>query len=145
MMARNALVRRGANAYVAFFEALTPDTLADLPKVAAADVRFRDPFNDVVGIDALRTVFDAMFRDLRSPRFRVSHTAFDDDVCLMRWSLTAEWRFGDLTIEGMSTLRFDDSGRVTEHVDYWDAGSAVYEQVPVIGRLIRVIRKRLAA
>jgi hypothetical protein len=87
MMTHDAVVRRGANAYVAFFEALKPDTLTDLPTVVTTDVRFRDPFNDVAGIDAMRAVFDAMLRDLQTPRFRVSHMAFDDDVCLLSWSL----------------------------------------------------------
>jgi len=34
---------------IAFFETLTPHSLAGLADIYAADARFKDPFNDVQG------------------------------------------------------------------------------------------------
>ena len=45
-----------------------PASLA-LPSLVTADVRFRDPFNDVQGVDAYGRVLTKMFADLDAPRF----------------------------------------------------------------------------
>ena len=44
---------------------------------------------------------------------------------------------------GGSHLRFEESGRVSFHVDSWDVGAAVYEGVPVLGALVRAVRRKL--
>ena len=54
---------------IAFFESITPQTLDQLASVYATDARFKDPFNDVRGLPAVRRVFDHMFVALRQPRF----------------------------------------------------------------------------
>ena len=38
-----------------------------------------------------------------------------------------------------------DDGRITLHRDYWDAAEELYEKLPVIGTLMRWLRRRLAA
>jgi len=142
-MTREEVIRRGADAYVAFFENLTPESLSDLENVLNDGVRFSDPFNDVSGIQAMRGIFERMFRDVTDPKFRVSRVAFHGDACLLKWTFTGRSQIGALTIDGMSTLLFDDTGRVIEHVDYWDAAASVYERLPLIGAVIRFIQKRL--
>ena len=142
-MTRDDVIRRGADAYVAFFENLTPESLAALRDVVADDVRFTDPFNETTGIEAMRAIFEKMFRDVAEPKFKVSRVAFDGDVCLLKWTFAGRSRLGVLSIDGMSTLQFNDRGRVAEHVDYWDASAPIFERLPLIGRLIGFIRKRL--
>ena len=142
-MTRDEIVRRGADAYVEFFENLTPESLGEIGDVVADGVRFTDPFNDTAGIEPMRAIFEKMFRDAVDPKFNVLHAAFDGDVCLLNWTFVGRSRIGDLSIDGMSSIRFDDTGRVIEHVDYWDAGASVYQQLPLIGPVIRFIRKRL--
>ena len=44
----------------------------------------------------------------------------------------------------MSELTLAPDGRVAEHVDYWDPAAQLYERVPVLGWLMRRIRRRLA-
>jgi hypothetical protein len=44
---------------------------------------------------------------------------------------------------GITQVRFDESGRVLIHQDYWDSAAGLWEHVPVIGRGIRTIRARL--
>jgi hypothetical protein len=144
-MADNDARRRAAAAYVVFFESLTPELLSDLEDVVTKDVRFTDPFNDVVGIEAMRGVFKAMFRDVEGPRFRVTRTAFDGDCCLVKWIFTGRSRLGEMLIEGTSELEFDEWGRVRRHVDFWDAAGSVYERIPVIGQMLRFIRRRIGA
>ena len=54
--------------------------------------------------------------------------------------------FGDgnswQAIVGATRLRFDAQGRVAEHRDYWDAAQELYEKLPLIGSVLRAIRRR---
>lgn len=140
----SATVRVGAARYVAFFESLTPEAVDRLPEVATEDIHFVDPFNDVVGMAALKRVFLGMYKDLDDPRFRVTHRAFDGDVCFLRWEFTGRVRRlkRDWPIVGMTELRFADDGRVREHIDHWDAGRQFHERLPGIGALVRWVRRR---
>jgi hypothetical protein len=49
-----------------------------------------------------------------------------------------------LAIEGVSEVRFDAAELVVEHVDYWDPAAAVYERLPLLGGVLRGLRRRLA-
>jgi hypothetical protein len=37
---------------------------------------------------------------------------------------------------------FNEEGRVTMHRDYWDAAEELYEKLPVVGALMRWLKKR---
>lgn len=133
-------------AYVQFYETMTRDSLARLPELVTADLHFVDPFNEVVGIAPMRRILEKMFDDLDAPRFQVTHRAWDGELCFLRWRFTARSKSGEpWTIEGMSELRFAADGKVKSHIDHWDSGRQFYEKLPLVGALLRLIRRRLAA
>ena len=114
-----------AEAYIRFYEAMTQDGLSLLPDLVARDVRFVDPFNDVHGVAALQRVMLKTLHDLPGHRFTVTHRAWDGDTCLIRWQFDAETKGGlKLSFAGMSELTFDSEGKVSRHVDHWDAGDS---------------------
>ncbi|HEV7372471.1 nuclear transport factor 2 family protein [Arenibaculum sp.] len=133
------------DAYLRFYEELSPETLDRLDEVAAETVRFVDPFNDVRGRAALRRVLEHMLATLEEPRFRITHRARDGDVAFVRWRFTSRLRGRAWEVEGVSELRLDAGGLVVEHVDHWDASTQFYARLPVVGPLIRLIRRRLSA
>lgn len=135
-----------AERYIRFYETMTEDGLARLPELVTEDVHFVDPFNDVRGVAALQRVMLKTLHDLPGHRFAVTHRAWDGDVCLMRWQFDAATKGGlRLSFPGMSELSFGPDGKVTRHVDHWDAGKEFYEKLPLIGALLRAIRRRVAA
>ena len=40
-------------------------------------------------------------------------------------------------------VKFAPDGRISEHIDHWDAAAQFYERIPVLGWLIRKVRRRL--
>ena len=54
------------------YEQLTPPRLAQLDDYYAPDARFKDPFNDVQGVHAIRAIFAHMLESLEQPRFVVT-------------------------------------------------------------------------
>jgi predicted ester cyclase len=135
-----------AESYVRFYETMTQDSLARLPDLVTEDVHFVDPFNDVRGVAALQRVMLKTLHDLPGHRFTVTHRAWDGDTCLMRWQFDAEARGGlKLSFAGMSALTFGPGDKVARHVDHWDAGKDFYEKLPLLGAVLRAIRRRVAA
>jgi hypothetical protein len=47
-----------------------------------------------------------------------------------------------IQVDGMSQLKFDD--KIYAHRDYFDLGQMLYEQVPFLGGLIGLLKKRAA-
>lgn len=131
--------------YVAVMEGLRADNLASLDAVFTPDARFVDPFNDARGVAAIRAVFAHGFEQCPGMRFSVAARAVDGNHALLRWRMTCEATAEGLVIEGMSELTLARDGRVAEHVDYWDPAAQLYERVPVLGWLMRRVRRRLAA
>lgn len=132
---------------VAFFETLTPATLATLGSHYSDDARFVDPFNDVKGQPAIRAVFEHMFATLDAPRFEVVDAVTEGNQCFLVWNFhfRRHGHSADSLIHGASHLRFAADGRVALHRDYWDAAQQVYENVPVLGAVMRWLRRRLFA
>jgi steroid delta-isomerase len=130
--------------YRRFLETLTPQTLGQLAEYVTADVRFKDPFNDVHGPDAMTAVFRHMFETVRNIRFAVTHMSGNGDVCLMAWRFEGEIGGKAWAFEGASVITFSSDGRVAEHIDHWDAARDFYERLPLIGWLLAKIRGRLA-
>lgn len=132
---------------VAFYETLTAGTLAQLDSVYTGDARFVDPFNDVTGHAAIRGVFVHMFATLDAPRFQVIQTVTEGDHCFLTWNFSFRRRGQQdpAVIHGASHLHFAADGRVATHRDYWDPARELYEDLPVLGAVMRWLRRRLAA
>lgn len=133
-------------AYADFYETLTPDSLERLDALCAADVRFRDPFNDVTGVAAYRAVLADMFERVRAPAFEVVDWAVSGRVAYLRWIFTFTRRKGGSPwrIEGMSEVHFDGRGRVAAHLDHWDSGAQFYARLPIVGSLVEFVRRRVS-
>lgn len=131
---------------IAAFESLTPDSIVGLERIYAPEARFIDPFNDVQGLAQVQAVFRHMFETLEQPRFVVTGQVVDGDQCFLLWDF--HFRFRSFrrdtaqTLAGTSHLRFDSLGRITLHQDYWDAAHGLYQKMPVVGALMRWLRRR---
>ena len=128
------------------FETLTPESVETLGTLYAAKARFKDPFNDVVGLPEIQRIFRHMFVTLESPRFVVTGHIEQGAECFIRW----EFRFGfrrfkrgqEQCIVGCSHLVLDEVGRIAVHRDYWDAAEELYEKLPLVGALMRWLKRR---
>lgn len=127
------------------FESLTPGSVDALAALYAADARFRDPFNDVRGREAIARIFHHMYSQVDAPRFEVLSAMRQGDAAWLEWVMHFELRGRPQSIAGASRLRFDRDGQVADHRDYWDAAQELYEKLPLLGGLMRWLRRRLAA
>ena len=134
---------------VAFFEHLQPSDLAQLGDIYSHDAQFKDPFNEVTGLVDIRAIFEHMFRELETPRFVITQCVQQDVQCCVTWDFLFAFRNFERgttqTIRGAShlVLRQDEGRwRVAVHRDYWDAAEELYEKLPVVGTLMRWLKRR---
>jgi ketosteroid isomerase-like protein len=132
---------------VEFFESITPADAKRLGEFYAAEASFKDPFNDVRGVPAIEQVFAHMFVALDEPRFVVHHIVVQGDECFLTWDFLFRFRrlrSGPQVVRGATHLRFGTDGRITLHRDYWDAAEELYEKLPLVGALMRFLKRRAA-
>lgn len=131
---------------VQFFEQLQPQDLARLPEIYAPEARFKDPFNEVQGLAAIERIFAHMFEALDGPHFIVTERIVQDRQCFLVWDFRFRFKRFDTqtwqTVRGGTHLAFNEAGQVTLHRDYWDAAEELYEKLPVVGGLMRWLKRR---
>ena len=129
-----------------YFETINPQSVTAVVDYYAANARFKDPFNDVTGVAAIQHIFAHMFEALEQPHFVVTEQVVQGQQCFMTW----EFRFGfknfkkgePQVILGATHLVFSESGLVTLHRDYWDAAEELYEKLPLVGGLMRWLKRQ---
>jgi len=130
---------------VDLFNHLSEADTQDLSKFYHAQAWFKDPFNEVTGITAIEAIFQRMYQQVHAPRFEVRDQVLQDAQAFLVW----DFHFGLkrkpaqlIRIHGSSHLRFAEDGRVIYHRDYWDVAEELYEKLPVLGSLMRFLKRQ---
>lgn len=133
--------------FVDFFEALAPDSVARLGEVYTGDVYFKDPFNEVHTLAQVQQIFSHMYVALDKPRFVVTGQVGEGNECFLTWNFEFYFRKQQpallQTVRGTSHLKFNEAGLVSYHRDYWDAAEELYEKLPLLGSLMRWLKRRV--
>jgi steroid delta-isomerase len=134
-------------ALVDAYETLTPARIPDLVMLYDDAARFKDPFNDVLGPEAIARIFTHMFETLRAPKFSVDERMCSGQQAFLTWRM--EFYLPSrpahmLTIAGATHLRFASDGKIVVHRDYWDAAEELYEKLPMLGPFMRWLRRQVA-
>jgi len=137
-------------AVVAYFESLTPQSLSQLSDLYAAQARFKDPFNEVQGLPSIEAIFEHMFRSLVNPRFVVTTQVLEGHQCFLTWDFLFATGSGahrsEFTVRGATHLVYEQQAdgcwRIAVHRDYWDVAEELYEKLPVLGTLMRWLKRR---
>lgn len=129
-----------------YFETLQPQRLAQLNHWYSPQARFKDPFNEVQGLDAIQGVFLHMYASLEKPHFVIIEQVVDGHQAFLTWQFKFKFKRFDTSTEqvvlGTTHLVLDDQMRITLHRDYWDAAEELYEKLPWVGGLMRWLKKR---
>lgn len=124
---------------------LNAQSLELLESLYGEEVEFQDPFHRIIGLPALRRYFAALYAQVECCSFVFEEEMVQGNRAVLMWtmSLTHPRLNGGapVTVPGCTLIRFRD--QVFYHRDYFDAGAMLYEQLPLIGMLVRVIKSRM--
>ena len=125
---------------IVFYNSFAPDSVARFPEFYSADAYFKDPFNEVHGVEAVAAIFAHMFRQVEAPRFVVSECIADTRGAMLLWEFHFRARLSgrnrEQLIRGVSHLRFAPDGKINYHRDYWDAAEELYMKLPLLGGFV---------
>ena len=141
-----AQARASADRIAELFEHLSRERLPELATLYTEGARFKDPFNEVFGTAAITHIFEHMFENLQAPRFVVTQRIVDGAQVFLVWEMRFRFKRFDTVspqvIRGGSHLTLANDGRISDHRDYWDAAEELYEKLPVVGGLMRWLKRR---
>lgn len=140
-----SLVKRIKHLYSDF---LAADS-GSIAEVYAEKVVFSDPVHRIEGLASMQAYFAGVAENLKECRFEFDHTLVEGSTVNLWWTMHyrhPRLRGGaPLTLRGASLLKLDlEKDRVLEHEDIYDLGAMVYEQVPVLGAVLRYVKRGMA-
>lgn len=127
------------------YHRLDGQSMGLLKELYSDDILFQDPFHCITGLPALTRYFVELYRDVESITFRFEDTLVQADRAMLTWTMSLKHprlNGGDpVIVPGSTHIRFRE--KVYYHRDYFDGGAMLYEQLPLIGMVIRAIRARV--
>jgi len=130
-----------------FFENLTEETTSEQFKsIYHENITFKDPFNEVRGIKAVYSVFAHMYSNLDNPRFVILEYMEKENIIYVKWDFLFVFKGEkkESSFEGVSRLVVNEDDKVIFHIDYWDAAEHIYEKIPLVGSLLRYIKRKIS-
>lgn len=115
-------------------------------QVYRSDVLFQDSFHRIEGLYAMKEYFNALYLNLKSSEFVFHDQWIGNGSAMLTWTMTYSHRKlnrgESISIEGATEIRFDE--KIYFHKDYFDGGGLLYEHVPVLGSVIKQLKKYMA-
>ncbi len=128
-------------AVAGFFNGMTPAKLEQLGDIYGPGVEFRDSIQSARGLTQLRDALAERFKKAPGISFHVLDAHGDDHTGFLLWSMKFPNRGNPKLTHGMSHFRFAPDGRVCEQIDQWDASLLFPNELPVLGWLIKKIKR----
>ena len=131
------------------YQSLTVDSLDRLASIYTEDIIFIDPAHQIHGLDRLTAYFAALYRNINTINFTFHRHLQTGDEGFVQWEMSfSHPRLNAgriITVPGISCLRFNEEGKVSYHRDYFDLGAMIYENLPLVGRILTAVKRRLGS
>ena len=123
---------------------LKKSNLDEIENFYDANVSFKDPFNEIKGIEKLRQIFNHMFENLENPHFVFIDTIENEREIFITWDFFLKLNEKEYKIHGSTHLKLNEKNRIYYHRDYWDVGEEVLLNVPIVRSLYGFFRRKLS-
>ncbi|MFT6207210.1 MAG: hypothetical protein ACJA0T_001116 [Colwellia sp.] len=135
------------NNFVNVYQTLSTDNLDLLSTIYHRDVIFIDPIHELKGFDNLFEYFQNLYQNLTTCDFVITNIIAEKDQAAIYWTMSYQHpklNKGKLiNVIGHSHIKgYED--KVIYHRDYLDLGAMLYEQLPVLGKLVKLIKQKAA-
>jgi hypothetical protein len=110
------------------------------------NVIFVDAVERIEGLDELQRYFNRLYKNISFCRFDIEQTIVGQGQASVIWTMTfshQRLKSGkSIEVHGCSHLKFTE--KIYYHRDYLDLGEMVYEQLPLLGRVIKLVKRRIS-
>ena len=130
--------------FCSIYPKLNKNNLALLKEIYSDNVVFTDPMHEVQGIDALSAYFEHLYQNMDHCHFHILQVIAQEGQACIVWRMEyahQKIKKGQtIVVDGTSHLQFSE--KIDSHRDYLDLGQMLYEHLPLIGAVIKTIKKR---
>ena len=135
------------NDFVQKMNAINASTASNiLHQLYHEDVEFIDPVKHIHGRAHLIEYFEEIYKGVKSCHFELQASTMVADKSSLEWQMRLRHKTlapkRDIILDGISILRYRDN-LIHYQRDYYDLGAMVYEQIPILGAIIRRIRGQI--
>ncbi len=135
--------------FISTYQKLDKNNLSRLSSVYSSNIIFTDPLHEISGLDSLMNYFKSLYQNVDAVTFVFGETIAEQDRATITWVMTVRHpRLNGgqaFNVDGVSCLHFNTEGLVSAHRDYFDLGALLYEQIPLLKRIIKKIKERLTS
>ncbi|MFC0229398.1 nuclear transport factor 2 family protein [Serratia aquatilis] len=128
------------------YTSLDDAALDSLYEVYHCSIQFIDPLGEHRGLKALDNYFRQLLTNVSYCHFSLTDVQYDENQAAVCWQMKYAHprleRGRELTLEGISRLRFADQ-RIIYQRDYYDMGAMLYEHIPLLGKIVLGIKRRM--
>ncbi|WP_165311714.1 nuclear transport factor 2 family protein [Vibrio ziniensis] len=129
-----------------FYQKLDKSNLHLLAEVYHHDVVFEDAAHRIEGLALLEDYFHSLYENVERCQFTIHTMHQADGDGFLAWTMHLQHPKlsggKQIDVRGMTHLQFSEH-KVIYHRDYFDLGEMLYEHLPLLGGLIRAIKRRL--
>lgn len=133
--------------FINMYQSLNKDTLHLLKQVYSDDVVFQDPLHTVNGMSELTVYFANLYANVDTIQFDIQQVHATAKNASIFWQMTythPKLNGGNpIQVDGMSHLSFSE--KIDSHRDYFDLGQMLYEQLPLLGKVIGMVKSRASS
>lgn len=107
-------------------------------------IQFTDPIHQISGLHNLRSYFKQLNENLLDGTFEFTDESIVDNKVYLSWEMKLKLKRPKKIINasGISFLVIEE--KIIRQRDYFDAGELFYEHVPILGTVVRLIKKKIA-
>ena len=127
-----------------YFTELNLDDISVLNEIYSDKVLFKDPIHEINGIENLKSYFKKLNENLIQGSFLFTDETIIDNKAYLSWEMKLKLKKPKKNVKasGISVLTFEQ--KITKQRDYFDAGELFYENIPLLGGIIRLLKKKIA-
>lgn len=127
------------------YQNLNHDNLEQLQDVYSENIEFVDAIETIKGIDALTLYFEHLYLNMKYCHFHIEQLIEQDNHACIVWRMEYAHnkinRGKMIQVDGSSFLRFSE--KIDYHRDFVDMGQMLYEQLPIVGSVIKGVKSRV--
>ncbi len=126
------------------YSALDENNIELVEAIYDRDVTFIDPFHEIRGLSRLSIYFSELYKNVQDCQFEFGEVYSKTSSALILWNMKFRHRSlskNVIEVPGSTQIRFGD--KIYFHRDYFDAGKMIYENVPIVGGVIKYIKRKV--
>jgi hypothetical protein len=129
------------------FNSFNINNLSILSDFYSDNIDFTDPIGNIKGLDKLTKYYAHVYKNVISINFKFHQINHQEDMYFAKWTMNLQVKGlnsnSPYSVEGFSVLKFNADSKVEYHRDYLDLGTMVYEHIPILGKVIKLIKSNL--